>query len=244
MRSTAAILLTIAWAIPRAVTAQTQLEVAPYIGRYQPTTILGSGDGVPADAGDAVKHLGSVTRGIRVTTWWPGRLGVEASVGYAPSSLWSNLVVYEGVAYPPPPHVEPVSVKAVYPAHVWTVSAKALLRVPLPRVRGVLHVGGGLGAVGHGSGYGGAYPQWYSGPRTFLGVIANLGGVIKLVGPVGWRFDAEDFVYLAHLGPCTRTGPGTGSVCDVVGEAAGPSTGSRLQNDLVLSLGLALAVRR
>jgi hypothetical protein len=125
----------------------------------------------------------------------------------------------------------------VYPAHVSTVSAKALLRVPLPAVRGVLLVGGGLGAVGHG---GDAYPGWYSGPKTFLGVIANLGGVSKLAGPVGLRFDAEDFVYPAHLGPCTRTGPGSGSVCDVVGETAGPSTGSRLQNDIVLSLGLAL----
>src|SRR5690242_3273256 len=87
----------------------------------------------------------------------------------------------------------------------------------------------------------GAYVDWYSGPRTFLGVIANLGGVIKLAGPVGLRFDAEDFVYLAHLGPCTRTGPGSGSVCDVFGNAAGRTTGSRLQDDIVPSLGLALA---
>jgi hypothetical protein len=98
MRSTAAVLLIIAWALPCAVTAQTQVEVAPYMGRYRPTTILGSGDGVPADAGDTVKHLSSATWGIRVTKWGPGRLGVEASVGYAPSSLWSNIVVYTGVA--------------------------------------------------------------------------------------------------------------------------------------------------
>jgi hypothetical protein len=102
-------------------------------------------------------------------------------------------------------------------------------------------VGGGLGAVGHG---GDAYVGWYTGPRTFLGVIANLGGVIKLAGPVGLRFDAEDFTYPARLGLCTRTGPGSGSVCDVVGNAAGGTTGSRLQNDIVLSLGFAFAVNR
>jgi hypothetical protein len=226
MRSIAAVLLTIAWASPRAVTAQTQLEVAPYVGRYQPTTILGSGDGVPADAGDTVKHLGSGMWGIRVTRWGSGRLGVEASVGYAPSSLWSS------------------SASTVYRAHVLTVSAKALMRVPLPAVRAVLHVGGGLGAVGHGSAFDGAYPNWYSGPRTFLGLIANLGGVINLVGPVGVRFDAEDFVFPTHLGPCTRSGPASGSVCDVFGNSAGRTTGSRLQNDIVLSLGLALAARR
>jgi hypothetical protein len=166
-----------------------------------------------------------VTWGIRVTKWWPGRLGVEGTIGYAPSSLSSSL------AYTSP----------VYPAHVLTVSAKALLRVPLSGVRGVLHVGIGLGAVGHGDG---AYPQWYIGPRTFLGGIANLGGVIKLAGPVGLRFDAEDFMYRARLGPCTRSGPGSGSVCDVFGEWAGRTTGSRLQNDIVLSLGLGFALSR
>ena len=87
MRLTVVVFLTIAGTIPRAVPAQTQLEIAPYIGLYQPTTILGleDADGLPAQ--NAVRHRGSVTAGIRVTTWWPGRLGVEASVGYAPSAL-------------------------------------------------------------------------------------------------------------------------------------------------------------
>src|SRR5437667_1119405 len=38
----------------------------------------------------------------------------------------------------------------------------------------------------------------------FVGGIANAGAAVK---PVGWlrlRFDAEDFVYFAHLGPCTH----------------------------------------
>jgi hypothetical protein len=208
------------------VAAQTQLEVAPYMGRYRPTTILGSGDGVPSDAGDTVKHLSSATWGIRVTKWWPSRVGIEARVGYAPSSLWSSL------AYTSP----------VYPAHVVIVSAIVLRRLTRPAARSRFHVGGGLGLVGHG-GY--AYPSsGYSGPRTFLGGIANVGGLIKLSGPVGLRFDAEDFVYAAHLGPCTRTGPGSGSVCDVFGENAGRSTGSRLQNDIVLSLGFAFTMSR
>jgi hypothetical protein len=86
-----------------------------------------------------------------------------------------------------------------------------------------------------------AYPSWYSGPTTFLGGIASLGGGVKLGRWLGMRIDGEDFVYSAHLGPCTRTGPGVGSVCDVYSETAGrPPTGSRLQNDLVLSLGVSL----
>lgn len=218
--STVLAVLGVACGVPGAVTAQTQWEVTPYVGRYQPTTILG------ADGGDTVKHQSSAAWGIGVTRWWPSRVGIEARVGYAPSSLRSSL------AYTSP----------VYPAHVVIVSAIVLRRLTRPPARSRFHVGGGVGLVGHG-GY--AYPSsGYSGPRTFLGGIANVGGLIKLSGPVGLRFDAEDFVYAAHLGPCTRTGPGSGSVCDVFGENAGRSTGSRLQNDLVLSLGLAFTLNK
>jgi hypothetical protein len=202
------------------MSAQTQLEFAPYVGLYRPTRIL-------ASESDSVKQLKSTALGLRVTKWGPGRLGLEVSVGYAPSALWTSSN-YSGTP--------------VYPAHVLTVSAKALVRMPLPGLRGGLHVGTGLGAVGHGGWI--AYPGWYSGPRTFLGVIANLGGVIKLAAPVGVRFDVEDFMYSARLGPCTRTGPGYGSVCDVYQNRAGISGGSRFQNDLVLSLGVAFALNR
>jgi len=99
-----------------------------------------------------------------------------------------------------------------------------------------------VGLVDHG---GGAWnsDQSYHGPKMFVGGIANAGAAVK---PVGWlrlRFDAEDFVYFAHLGPCTRSGPGSGGVCDVFGEWAARTTGARLQNDLVLSVGIAFAAR-
>jgi hypothetical protein len=73
-----------------------------------------------------------------------------------------------------------------------------------------------------------------------LGGIASLGEGVKLGRWLGMRIDAEDFVYSAHLGPCTRMGPGGGSVCDVYSEGPNRSTGSRLQNDLVLSVGFSL----
>jgi hypothetical protein len=213
------------------VAAQAQWEVVvPYVGLYRPTTILASASGAPLGGGgarvDTVKQQGSVTLGMRVTLWGPGRLGIEGTVGSAPSSLWSSYPYRGG---------------PVYSADVLTVSAKALLRLTPPAARAALRVGAGVGLVGHG---GDAYPQWYTGPRTFLSGIASIGGVITVAPWVGLRFDAEDFVYAAHLGPCTRTGPGSGSVCDVYSENAGRSTGSRLQHDLVLSLGFAFTSSR
>ena len=128
MRSTAIVLVAIAWGIPPGLTAQAQMEVAPYLGSYRPTSIIGIGDGSfpnpntpPHGVRDTVKQLNGAAWGIRVTMWGPGRLAFEATVGYAPSSLWSSL------AYTAP----------VYDAHVLTMSLKALLRVtPPPSARG------------------------------------------------------------------------------------------------------------
>src|SRR5437764_4202200 len=103
MRSTVFLLLGVASGMPRAARAQTQLEFAPYLGLYWPTSILASG------GGETLKQQRSVTLGMRVTKWWPGRLGVEGTVGYAPSPLWSSQYGF------------------TFPAHVLTVSAKAFL---------------------------------------------------------------------------------------------------------------------
>ena len=113
MRSTGIVLLAIALGIPPAVTAQAQLEFAPYRGSYRPTSIIGIGDGSFPSGGsvrDTVGRLNSTARGIRVTKWGRGRLGFEATVGYSPSSLWSSL------AYTAP----------VYDAHVLPARRRSL----------------------------------------------------------------------------------------------------------------------
>jgi hypothetical protein len=220
IRSTFFVLLGIACGVPGAVVAQTQFEIAPYVGLYRPTSILGSGAGV------TLKHQGSSTLGMRVTLWGPGRLAIEGTLGSAPSRLWSS---QSGFAYP---------------AHVLTVSAKALLQVTSPAARAALHVGGGVGLVGHG---GDAYPPWYVGPTTFLSGIANVGASIRLTRWMVVRFDVEDFVYSAHVGDCTRTGASQRGACDIWDTAVltrppitATPTSSVVQNDLVLSLGFAL----
>lgn len=74
----------------------------------------------------------SLTVGTRVTVSWPGRLGIEGTVGYVPSSLWRSDYGF------------------AYPGHVLTVSATALLRVTGPAARTAFHVGAGVSVVGRG----------------------------------------------------------------------------------------------
>jgi len=194
---------------------QVQLEVAPFAGLYWPTSSLATGAG-----GASVNHQAALIEGWRVTVWGPGRLGIEGAFGSAPSDLRTSVA------------------GLTYPAFVRAKSVKARLRVTPPAARAALQVAGGVGWVRH-SGY--AYLPWYVGPWTFTGGIANASALIKLVRWVGVRFDAEDFVYSAHLGPCTRYG-GAPGVCDVYnGSPTNGPTGSTLQNDLVLSVGIALA---
>jgi outer membrane protein with beta-barrel domain len=213
LRSCGFALLGVACSLPP-LAAQTQWE--PYIGLYWPTSIFAS------DSGRTVKHQSSVALGLRVTRWWPSRWGFEVTFGYAPSSLASN-DTSNGVP--------------VYTAHVLTVSAQALRRLTPAGARARLDVGAGVSLVGHGGGS--AYPtEDYAGPRTFLGGIASLGGHIKLNSWLGLRFDAEDYVYSAHLGPCGLSEPF--GACVVYGGVTFESTGSRLQNDLVLSLGFSM----
>lgn len=214
LRSCGFALLGVVCSLPP-LAAQTQWE--PYIGLYWPTSILAS------DSGRTVKHQSSVALGIRVTKWWPSRWGFDASFGYAPSPLHTTYTTDNGLP--------------AYAAHVLTVSAEALLRLTPPGARARLDVGAGVSLVGHGGGD--AYPsEDYAGPRTFVGGIASVGGDIRLISWLGLRFDAEDYMYSAHLGPCGLSEPF--GACDVYGGHTFESTGPRLQNDLVLSLGFSL----
>ncbi len=212
-------------ALIMAAAAHAQVEIAPYAGVYRPTNILGSGAGV------TLKQQPSIALGVRVAHWWPGHWGIEATLGYAPSRLKG----------PEAPYLDT--------AHVLTASAKVLLRVTSPTARIGLHLGAGVGLVAHG---GVAYPDWYTGPTTFLSGITNVGAGVRLTKRVAVRFDLEDFVYSAYVGPCTRTGAGVPGACDIWnagvlssgGTSSATPTASVVQNDLVLSLALTVTLDR
>ena len=130
-------LLSAAIGLLHAAPAHAQVEIAPYAGVYRPTSILGSGAGV------TLKQRPSVALGVRVTHWWPGHLGIEGTLGYAPSPL-------KGTQDPSP-----------VAAHILAASAQGLLRVTSPMARVGLYMGGGVGLVAHG-GFGVPTMVWRS----------------------------------------------------------------------------------
>ncbi len=217
MRSTIVLCLGFAF-LPRAAMTQVQLDIVPYVGLYRPTSILASGLGV------TLRQQKSIALGMRITKWWSRRLGIEGTVGYAPSPLWSS------------------QYGLTYPAHVLSISAKALLRATPPAARTLVHVGGGVSLISHG---GDAYQPWYVGSTTSVAGTATVGAGIRLAQWVAVRLDAEDFVYTTRPGRCTRTGEGAAcAIWDAASLTGRPfPTNSTLQSDVVVSFGIALIGR-
>ena len=195
--------------------AQRSLDFVPYLGFYVPTANMMD----PAFAGvPAMTQRSSVIVGGRVTWWLPNHVGIEGTLGYAPSSV-DPRATYE----------------CCNAAHVITASARVL--APLVVVDGspLFRVGGGMGVVSHG---GRAYANT-SGATSIAG-IASAGMTLKLGhAPFMLRLDAEDYLFNSHLGAepgCDRGGY-TG-FCGQLLRASGAFK-PQFQNDVVLSAGLA-----
>ncbi len=179
-----------------------------------------------------MKQATSLSLGGRLAMWLPGPLGLEFTLNYAPSDVTaSGVSLHCGCGSFPGPSA----------AHVTAGSAKAVVRLGPPDATVAFHVGGGVGLVDHG---GDAYTSdvnlQSSGARFFSGVVAA-GAAFKLGSSLALRFDAEDYVFKAQF-QCRYTYTASG-VCWAVNQG-GTSTSSKLQNDLVLSLGLAIRVAR
>ena len=194
---------------------QTHLDVVPYVGLYVPTASMVSGDSF---AIPPVTQQATFALGARVTVWLPSGLGIESTFGYAPSS------VNPGATY-----------DCCNAAHVFIESNRVLVPV-LVSGPVVLRLGGGLGLVAHGG------RAWiHTGGATALAGVASGGLALKLYGSqLTLRFDAEDYVFKPDLSAepgCDRGGY-TG-VCGHIMRLTGYR--SPLQNDLILSAGLALS---
>lgn len=195
--------------------AQTHLDVVPYVGLYVPTASMVSGDSF---AIPPVTQQTTFALGARVTVWLPSGLSIESTFGYAPSSV-NSAATYD----------------CCNAAHVFIASNRVLVAVVVSEPV-LLRLGGGLGLVAHG---GRAYIHT-AGATSLAGVMGG-GLAIKLYeSRLTLRFDAEDYVFKPHLSPepgCDRSGY-TG-VCGHIMRLTGYR--SPLQNDLVLSAGLALS---
>ena len=149
--------------------------------------------------------------------WLPSGLGIESTFGYAPSSV-NSAATYD----------------CCNAAHVFIASNRVLVPVVVSGPV-LLRLGGGLGLVAHGG------RAWiHTGGATALAGVASGGLAIKWYGSrLTLRFDAEDYVFKPDLSAepgCDRGGY-TG-VCGHIMRLTGYR--SPLQNDLILSAGLAL----
>jgi hypothetical protein len=223
------------FALPPAVAAQVTVEFVPYAGVYLPTQNLVD-PVVPNPSGysqASLKQKAAVARGGRLTVWWR-HLGVEASVGYSPSGV-STVGAYVGDSS----------------AHVNTASVRALMRISPTGGSPWLRLGGGVGWVSRG---GGAYSEWGTTLTSVCGTssragVVSAGAGFKFAG--GWltlRLDADDYLYRARLYTYGES-PGCdyyqsqcrsiGQVCNII-ERVTPL--NKFQDDLVLSVGLALSL--
>ncbi len=197
--------------------AQHGLDFVPYVGFYVPTTNMMN----PAFAGvPAMTQRSSIILGARVTWSLPSHVGIEGTLGYAPSN------VDPGATY-----------GCCNAAHVITASARVLAPLLFAGGAPLLRVGGGMGVVSHG---GRAYANT-SGATSIAG-IASAGMAFRLgPTPLTLRLDAEDYMFNSRLGAepgCDRGGY-TG-FCGQLLRASGAFK-PQFQHDLVLSVGLAFA---
>lgn len=196
---------------------QSRVELTPYAGVYVPTGAL-----TPSAV---LKRETSLSAGGRLTVWLPGRMAIEGTLSYAPSNVTQNAPT--AFSFPGPSS-----------GHLTAVAAKAIVRFSAPDAPAQFYLGGGLGHVFLG---GDTYSidAYGQGTSTSVGGIASLGTAFKLGPSLALRLDAEDYIFQASF-QCRYT-QGTRGVCWGVNQSGSPSA-SELQNDVVLSVGLAFRV--
>jgi len=223
------------FALPCVVAAQVTVEFVPYAGVYIPTQKVVdrfSGGLVGCNCQLSLKQKAAVALGGRLTVWWTSHFGAEATLDYSPSGL---------------------SIVAGQPADssgdVFTASARAVMQVSPAGGSPWLRLGGGVGLVSRGSG---AYSDRDGSPSvcgtsSFAGVVSAGAGFKLGRGGVALRLDAEDYLYGARL-YVNGESPGCGNqyqcryygrpqVCNLL---EGTSPVNKFQDDLVLSVGLAV----
>lgn len=202
------------------IAAQVGTEVVPYAGLYIPTANMMN----PAFPGvPPVTQHSTVSVGARVTRWLPSHVGVELTFGYSPSS------VNPGATY-----------DCCNAAHLFTGSVRAFAPVLVHGGRVMFRMGGGVGLVAHG---GRAYANTTG--ATSIAGVGSAGVAFKLFpSSLTLRFDAEDYLFSPHLG----AGPGCdrGGYTGICGQLlrAPAAFKAQVQNDIVLSVGLAVASGR
>ncbi|HTR21661.1 MAG TPA: hypothetical protein VMH88_12470 [Gemmatimonadales bacterium] len=188
-----------------------QVEVTPFVGLYLPTSSVIQETAVGLTVSG--KHGTTFLFGARLTYWTSPSVGLEASLGYTPSSMTFS-VDTGGVRVG----------SADTSAHVILGSARVLYKVGPKGGDTDIHLLAGVGFISHG---GAAYDLLGQGGGGISGTT-DIGGVVgasvrfRVSAKLKARVDVEDNLYSAKF------------------NIGGAETTSHFQNDIAVSLGLAI----
>jgi hypothetical protein len=202
------------------VNAQVQVDLIPYAGAYVPagnladfTVTLTPG---PGTAALKAKHKTAFLFGGRVDVWLSPAFGVEGNFAYALSD--GELEAAEpGGTFTDLCAEDPQSCNAT----VWLGSVKGLYRV-FVNDQWSIHFAGGGALIGRG----GDFYEEASETLDFGGVL-GVGATVEVSPQIGIAIDVEDYIY-SYSATIESTDIGT------------VETGSKLQNDLILTAGLVI----
>ena len=218
-RAAATVVLALAATAAPARAQQESLEIVPTVGILIPTGTLTRGvvtppGGIPVPL--AISQETGPLVGARVTAWWSTDWGWEVRFDQA---YGDAEVEGEGVG-----SFCDGAGELECGANVWIASSRVLRRFGLgPGAPWSLHAGLGVTVVGHTGEF------WRRGEATTdLGLSAGLGVALELSQRLALRLDADDHVY--RFRPEIRDDPVLGTV----------DSGQRLQNDVVVSVAVAI----
>jgi len=224
---------TVAWSVAVAMlttapcSAQVRVDVTPFFGSYLPTSDLFPVGTLPNNASPSrLRQNAGLAVGGRVTAWLTNRFAIDGSYGYSGSGAEQAEYVYDNL-------LSDYIVTATTTGHISIVSARLLLVVVGSPSRAALYLLGGPAYVGHRDQAldpGGLHFDIAGMTADTLGAVIGIGARFKVTNTkLAVRADLEHYRYGARF---------SGQVYSANWSS------SRVQNDLVLSLGLSFVPGR
>ena len=207
---------------------QGRLELSPFAGLYVPAAhvvdISANCPGGPC--GEVLAQGIAPAVGARLTAWRNDRVALDFSVGYSRSRVTRHGLLAE---IPSGVMVGRTPIDTTGTARITTGSARVLIRLSPHTDRASVYAAAGLAVVAHG---GEAYSHVAG--NTGWGPVFGAVGRLQVAPALALRAELDEHVY-SFSGTAFTTPPDYS-----LGVVAG-NYHSRLQHDLVLSLGLSVA---
>jgi hypothetical protein len=214
--------------------AQVKVEFTPFAGAYVPTAHLVPMGTLPDVYSilslASVRQKAGLALGSRITAWLTDRFAIDGSFGYSGSGAAQT--GYIDLACPCPsgvPFCCSWAVTSNATGHTWMASARLLFVVDRHPPSTVLYILGGPAFVGHEDNpVFNPTPDYNFGAMTVRkpGAVVGIGARFKVPKTaLALRAELEDYLYVARFSGY---------------EGLAPWSSSQVQNDLLLSVGLAV----